>query len=272
MRTTALWKLWMLLFVCGLAACGEDDIYFTQDELVEGDILTGKQVRLEDNTLVVYTGMSDLVNVRGAKGVLTVKSADAEIATATEYEDAGTHRVEVQGRKEGNTVISVTDSKGNTAGFAVTVRNAEELWHPCFTCERDEELRHVRCLVAGVSSADSVAVANDAYARNPDYRFVLKFRFLAPSNVYRMLVYDAGGKLLVDGWLRSSFPPGDKEGYFEWEVYPMSGEVLPAKYAYTETGGSWIIKDLTEEYRTKYPSADKVELWFPVKTVKEKKG
>lgn len=62
MRTTTLWRLWILLFTCCLAACNEDEIYFTQNELI-GDILTGKQVRLEDNTLVLYTGMSDRVNV-----------------------------------------------------------------------------------------------------------------------------------------------------------------------------------------------------------------
>lgn len=63
----------MLLFIFFMVACSEDDIYFTQDEVIEGYILTGRQVRSEDNTLVIYTGMSDMVNVQGAKGAFTAK-------------------------------------------------------------------------------------------------------------------------------------------------------------------------------------------------------
>ena len=38
-----------------LASCSDDDgLYFTQNEVI-GDIITGKQIRLEGNTLKVYT-------------------------------------------------------------------------------------------------------------------------------------------------------------------------------------------------------------------------
>lgn len=268
MRITTLWRLWALLFACCLAACNEDEIYFTQDELI-GDILTGKQVRLEDNTLVLYTSMSDRVNVHGTKGTYTVKSADKEIATVIEYNETGCSELQVQGCKEGNTTITVTDSRGNTAGFFVTVRNVEELWNSVFICERNEEFYHIECLVTGISSADSVAVVEDAYAHNTDYRFVIKSTFMPPSNVYRMLVYDAEGKVLIDGPLRLYIPTEGKLPSFRWEVYSMKEEILLASYAYRENGGAWVVKDLTEEYRAKYPSVNKVELWFPVRIIKE---
>ena len=70
MKTKALWGLWLLLFTLGAVACSDDGIYFTQDEIVEGDIMTGKQVRLVDNTLVVYTGMSGSVNIQGGKVIV----------------------------------------------------------------------------------------------------------------------------------------------------------------------------------------------------------
>lgn len=47
-----LWLVFCLLFT---TACNDDDnIYFTQDEII-GDINSGKQIALENNTLVVYT-------------------------------------------------------------------------------------------------------------------------------------------------------------------------------------------------------------------------
>lgn len=117
----------MLLFIFFVAACSEDDIIFTQDEVIEGDVLTRRQVRSEDNTLVIYTGMSDMVNVQGIKGAFTAKPTNTEITTVTEYDGTNRDRVEVKGCKEGNRVITATDSKGNTASFVVTVRDVEEL-------------------------------------------------------------------------------------------------------------------------------------------------
>ena len=57
MRTNKFAKL--LLFICctlTFVACDDEDgIYFTQDEIIQGDILTGKQIGLENNTLNIYT-------------------------------------------------------------------------------------------------------------------------------------------------------------------------------------------------------------------------
>ena len=61
-----LWLVFCLLFT---TACNDDDnIYFTQDEII-GDINSGKQIALENNTLVVYTNnIGTSVNVQEQKG------------------------------------------------------------------------------------------------------------------------------------------------------------------------------------------------------------
>ena len=76
-----LWLVFCLLFT---TACNDDDnIYFTQDEII-GDINSGKQIALENNTLVVYTNnMATSVNVQGAKGKIHATSSDENIVLVT---------------------------------------------------------------------------------------------------------------------------------------------------------------------------------------------
>lgn len=78
MRTNKFTKL--LLFICytlTFAACDDEDgIYFTQDEVIQGDILTGKQIGLKNNTLNIYTTEGGGVNVQGSKGAISATSSD----------------------------------------------------------------------------------------------------------------------------------------------------------------------------------------------------
>ncbi|MCD7926016.1 MAG: Ig-like domain-containing protein [Bacteroides sp.] len=269
MKTKALWGLWLLLFTLGAVACSDDDIYFTQDEIVEGDIMTGKQVRLVDNTLVVYTGMSGSVNIQGGKGDCTAKSANTEVATVTESNDGGSHMVLVTGNAIGNTIITVTDSKGNSSSFAVIVKNAEDLWGNVFIYEYDEEFGQKECFVRGASPADSAAIVADVFAKNKDCRFVMKSRFAAPSEIYRTVVYDAEGKVLLDGPSPSPVTVDKDVPSFKWEVYSRQERTVLARYLFVQNSGPRIIKGLTEEYQAKYPEVSSVALWIPVRKLRE---
>src|SRR3712207_1029931 len=99
----------VLLAVVGQLSvgCGDDDeLRFTRDEIVEGDIQTGRQVALEANTLNVYTTEEGSVNVQGASGTVSALSTDEQIATVRRVNE-GRPMVVVRGVKEGKVRISV---------------------------------------------------------------------------------------------------------------------------------------------------------------------
>src|SRR3712207_3101447 len=106
----------VLLAVVGQlsAGCGDDDeLRFTRDEIVEGDIQTGRQVALEANTLNVYTTEEGSVNVQGASGTVSALSTDEQIATVRCVNE-GRPMVVVRGVKEGKVRISVTEDRKST--------------------------------------------------------------------------------------------------------------------------------------------------------------
>lgn len=269
MRTKTLWNLWVIFCTIGLTACDDEGIHFTQDEIIEGDIRTGKQVPLADNTLTVYTSMSGGVNIQGGKGDFTVQSANEEVATADVTNNSDGHSVSVTGHQVGSTVITVTDSEGNSAGFAVIVKNQEELWRTNFIYERSGESIHEGCFVTGVSPSDSAYIASEVLAKHTDYRFVFKSTFFPPSEVYRMLVYDVNGNELLDGVLNKPLITDDTTTTIKWSVYVWGEEKVMARYIFTVKDGQWIVKDLTEEYQSHYPSVTGVFLWIPVKRLSE---
>ncbi|EEC95449.1 hypothetical protein PRABACTJOHN_03175, partial [Parabacteroides johnsonii DSM 18315] len=104
-----LWLVFCLLFT---TACNDDDnIYFTQDEII-GDINSGKQIALENNTLVVYTNnIGTSVNVQGAKGKIHATSSDENIVLVTSSNE-GKATVLVEALNIGNAQITVTDAGG----------------------------------------------------------------------------------------------------------------------------------------------------------------
>ena len=141
-----------------LTACSDDERqFFTQDEVI-GDILTGKQISLKDNTLKVYTTEGGSVNVQGASGSITAVSSDERVATARCVNDQP-KQVVVQGVKEGSARITVTDAKGQSAAFVVVVTDFENAWIARTVITTGDE---VRCTVKGVGHDDSLAIVKDA--------------------------------------------------------------------------------------------------------------
>ncbi len=75
--------LMAIVFVALLMmGCSDDEkgMYFTKDEIVQGDINTGKQVGIKDNTIDVYTTEQGYVNVQGAVGKISATSVDENVA------------------------------------------------------------------------------------------------------------------------------------------------------------------------------------------------
>ena len=199
MRTNKFAKL--LLFICCTltfaAYDDEDGIYFTQDEVIQGDILTGKQIGLKNNTLNIYTTEGGGVNVQGSKGAISATSSDDKIATAT-CQNEETKSVQVKAHAVGNTFITVTDAKGNSQRFTVVVKDVEELWS-------QKSVSTVRgtkqCVVTGTTRADSAAIAAHAIANDKDYKYVYKTRSYIPFGdvIFRLDVFDKDDNRILSG-------------------------------------------------------------------------
>lgn len=175
-----------------LASCSDDDgLYFTQNEVI-GDVVTGKQIRLEGNTLKVYTTEVGSVNVQGASGGITAVSSDERVATVRCVNDQP-KQVIVNGVKEGSARIVVTDAKGTTTSFVVVVTDVEQAWGTRTVLTTGDE---VRCMVEGVSHDDSLAIAKDVRERFAGLKYVVKSRAYVPTEAYRMYIYDRTDKLL----------------------------------------------------------------------------
>jgi predicted lipid carrier protein YhbT len=67
-------SLYLLTLLCTallFSGCDDDDnLFFTQEEVVEGDIATGRQLPLTGNAINIYTTETDVVNVQNAHGNL----------------------------------------------------------------------------------------------------------------------------------------------------------------------------------------------------------
>ncbi len=175
-----------------LASCSDDNgLYFTQNEVI-GDVVTGKQIRLEGNTLKVYTTEVGSVNVQGASGGITAVSSDERVATVRCVNDQP-KQVIVNGVKEGSARIVVTDAKGTATSFVVVVTDVEQAWGTRTIITAGDE---VRCMVEGVSHEDSLAIAKDARERFAGLKYVVKSRAYIPTEAYRMYIYDRTDKLL----------------------------------------------------------------------------
>ena len=133
-----------------MVGCSDDDgIRLTQDEII-GDINTGKQVGIKDNSLVIYTTEGSTVNVQGAKGKVSAQSSDEKVVTVTCIHETGQYgkdeRVSLTAVAVGKALVTVSDEDGNEAKFAVEVKDVEELWKSSVFAVRQK-----KCLVEGVS-------------------------------------------------------------------------------------------------------------------------
>ena len=149
-----------------LTSCSDDDsgIQLTEDE-VTGDIITGKQIVI--NTLTTYTDSGSKVNVNGAKGKVSATSSDDSVAKVSCSSNESEKEIYVSGVSEGNVTITVTDSDGNSAILKVEVKN----WTARWKIYRTMYVVNRKCLVEGVSSEDSAAIAADAIENDKFYKY-----------------------------------------------------------------------------------------------------
>lgn len=247
-----IYYLVMLLFALTVMGCSDDDkgIYFTEDEVL-GDILTGKQVGIKDNTLHVYTTEQNSLNVQGASGKITATSENENIAKIVACDNSDVKRVHILGVSVGKTKITVTDEKGNTASFIANVEDVETAW----SGSTPMEVIDVKCRVDGVSKEDSAAIAADAIAKNKYKYFLIQSRSYIPFSVYRIKFMDEQKKVLVEGNYY-----GKKEastGTTTYFVKEYEGETILESFVIST---NYLIFDRTEQYKEHYPSVQLVSL------------
>ena len=244
-----------LTALLSLAGCGDDDsgIQLTQDEII-GDINTGKKIVI--TSLTTYTESSSKVNVNGAKGKISATSSDESIAKVSCSTNEAEKEIYVSGVSVGNTTITITDSDGNTAVLKVEVKDWTTLWE----LSRTMYVVDRKCLVEGVSSEDSAAIAADAI-ENDKYNkyYTIRTRVYIPSGPYatkRLTITDDKGNVRMDGILMIQ-PNADNSEV--WHLLPIGNytEVVLATFYYDQKS---IVKDVTGYYKTAYPKIKKVEL------------
>lgn len=260
----------MLLALVCFSGCSDSDegIYFTQDEVVQGDILTGKQVNI-GNSLTVYTGMGNEVYVQGGSGNLSAVSADEQVATVEViqglFDDSKYPRLRIMGVSVGNAAVTVTDERGNTATLQVKVEDSETLWSS-YTYQKTSLIEDV-CRVTGVSDEAAGAIRSDILTRkNKEFRFVFKVRSISAGlpSMSKLSVRDAEGNQLYelsDGYLT-------QKGQLTFGIVNADG--VPEKtYTFSlidDEQGRWLVEDLTYDYKAQYPGVQ-VELRRLVKKI-----
>lgn len=261
----------LLLSISGLWACSDDndEIYFTQDEIVEGDILTGKQLSV-GNSVTVYTNMSDYVNVQGAKGKISAVSANAKIASvqvlnaAYEARPISDKSILVKGTAVGNTVVTVTDEDGHYATLNIEVKDEKALWSPVAEYTKISLIED-DVLITGATPQQEAAIRTDLLVRKThEHKFLLMKWIPAPfiTTFFRMYVYDAGGNLLYE--LRQGYRT--MENNVTLYAVDKDGNLLKS-YTFTEKeeyGTLLLCEDVTEDYKELYPDV-KVEVRMVVK-------
>lgn len=254
-----IYGLLMMLFALTMVGCSDDDkgIYFTEDE-TQGDILTGKQVGIKDNTLNVYTTEQNSVNVQGASGKISATSEDEGIAKVVACDNTDEKRVHVLGVSVGKTKIIVTDEKGNSAQFIVNVDDVENAW----SGETPIEVIDVKCRVDGVSKEDSAAIASEAIAQNKYKYFLIQSRSYEPFLVHRLKIMDEQKHVLVEGLFY-----GERDnslGITTYYVREYKGETILESFIIIPS--RYFIFDRTEQYKERFPSVKRVLLELEVPT------
>lgn len=264
MRNTYFKSLWLILCLLGPMACNDENgIYFTQDEIVEGDINTGKQIGLKENTLVVYTHGGGSVNVQGAKGEIRATSSDEQIATVRTAQE-GKNSAIVTAVAIGKTLVTVTDAEGASATFSVVVKDEDELW----TSKRTYSIGKAKqCIVEGASPADSAAIAADALALTTESLCVFKTRtFLPGGTAQRLSFYNEAKELLYEGLIAPLESIEEGRGRFSLYAHADEQELLASFIIDTKTSTRFLIKDLTETYKaqSRYSTVSKVWVYLPL--------
>lgn len=250
-----------------MVGCSDDEsgIRLTQDEII-GDINTGKQVGIKNNSLVIYTTEESTVNVQGAKGKVATQSSDEKVVTVTCIHETGQYgkdeRVSLKAVSVGKAIVTVTDEDGNEAKLAVEVKDVEELWHTVAVAPISQK----RCIVEGVSKEDSLAIASDAIASKPYQVFRLKRRDyeVGMFSAYRLQILDAQKNVLVDGYYRTE--DNEDHSIHYYYVKNRDNETLESFYERSKDG-QFFFWDLTDKYKKTYPQVTKVELGMDLGTM-----
>lgn len=236
----------------GFTACSDEDgdIYFTQDEIIQGDIATGKQIPLPGNAISVYATMGNSVNVQNASGAISAVSKDESIATAR-IVDAS--MVIVVGVQIGETQIVVSDADGKTATLNVKVEDINLYWYTIYTYKKISLVEDV-VEIEGADDAARGYIINDILcSKGKERTFTIKGGSSFPSSVYKMQVSDKDGNILYElpnGTLSAS-------GYTFYIPYVSNGQVEDAKkYSFheeTDSFGTWLVEDISDDYKAQYP-------------------
>ena len=235
-----------------LTSCSDDDsgIQLTEDEVI-GDIITGKQIVI--NTLTTYTDSGSKVNVNGAKGKVSATSSDDSVAKVSCSSKESEKEIYVSGVSEGTATITVTDSDGNSAILKVEVKN----WTARWMIYKTIYVVNRKCLVEGVSSKDSAAIAADAI-ENDKYNKYYTFRNPTYFGVItkRLTITDSEGNTRMEGELNIQQNADNTEVWYLLPFKDYRAVVLATFYS----DGESIFKDVTDNYKKTYPHIKKVEL------------
>ncbi len=252
--------LWMMFCALTMVGCSDDDngIYFTKDEIVEGDIRTGKQEGIKDNTVDVYTTEQTSVNVRGASGKISAVAEDEGIAKVIDCDNSETKKVVFMGVAEGKTGIVVTDEHGNTARFVANVVDVANAWKTRATYSLDEK----KCVVEGVSKADSAEIVSSVIANDKKHMMYILFRTYYPSEMLRVIIKDKEDHSLLEGVL---YHADDGQNVRCWVTPYGSYEAVVLDQFYLvqdkEAKRNYFVWDLTSTYQGKYPTVTSVKLY-----------
>lgn len=240
----------------GFTACSDDDdeLGFTIDEVIQGDILTGKHVAVPGNTIGVYATRSYTVNVENARGEISAVSQDEDIATV-EIVNTTDKEIVVSGHKMGNTQIIVTDSEGRIATLMVNVLDENEYWVTQATFSKIS-LAEDDVLIIGVSEEEAGKIRTDILTnRNQESKFVLKAGQSYPWTTYKMRVMDNEGNLLYE--LSHGMQIG--ENAYEFQVVDNKGETTKTYtfgYGKNEYSADILWEDISDDYKTEYPEVN----------------
>lgn len=245
-----------------MVGCSDDDgIRLTQDEVI-GDIITGKQVGIKGNSLVIYTTQGATVNVQGAKGKISAQSSDEKVVTVTCIHETGQYgkdeRVSLTSVAIGKAIVTVTDEDGNEARLAVEVKDVETLWK----IGSVSVIYDKKCKVEGVSTEDSLAIATAAIESKPYHVLRTLHRTLSDGTyMARLQLIDNQKKVLVDGYFH---PKSSEDGSIRYcYIVNMKDpyEILESFYQKPKVG-PYLYWDLTDKYKKAYPQVTKVELYY----------
>lgn len=253
-----IYLLVMMFVSLMIVGCSDDEkgLRFTEDEVV-GDILTGKQVGIKDNTLNVYTTEENTVNVQGASGKIVAVSADDKIATVY-CDNSDEKRVHVKGVAVGKTKITVTDTDGNSATFIADVKDVETAWKTSTIYY----LNNKYCVVEGVNKDDSIKIASEVIDIDKKAAIVLKKRGVGfGDDLVRILYMDKQGNVLLDGMMNKSQNESHIINIWVTPRESYSSVLLDSFCLDTSKGQPFMVWDLTNAYKEEYPMVTSVKLY-----------